>query len=83
MYSGKYERLYQSLKNNDKEVSKITLTINQIEELLQFKLPNSAYKYSAWWANELEGSHTHARSWLMAGWKTAEVKPGIKVTFIK
>jgi hypothetical protein len=36
-----------------------------------------------WWANDSEGTHTHARSWLMAGWKTVEVKPGNKVTYIK
>ncbi|MFP7296989.1 hypothetical protein [Neobacillus niacini] len=57
--------------------------MNEIEEILTFKLPASAYKYSAWWANETEGTHTHARSWLMAGWKTTEVKPGNKVTLIK
>ncbi|WP_420489526.1 hypothetical protein [Neobacillus niacini] len=31
----------------------------------------------------MDGTHTHARSWLMAGWKTAEVKPGKMVTFMK
>jgi hypothetical protein len=83
MYTGKYERLYQSLNKKEKEVSSLTLSMNEIEEILDFKLPPSAYKYSAWWANESEGTHTHAHSWLMAGWKTTEVKPGNKVTFIK
>ncbi|MEH7505815.1 hypothetical protein V7152_28325 [Neobacillus drentensis] len=83
MYKGKYERLYQSLNKMDKEVSKLTLSFDEIEELLQFKLPTSAYKYSAWWANETEGTHSHSRSWLLSGWKTSDVKLGEKVTFIK
>ncbi|MFB3164539.1 hypothetical protein ABLO26_24565 [Neobacillus sp. 179-J 1A1 HS] len=83
MYTGKYERLFQSLNLREKDVSRLTLSINEIEEILEFKLPASAYKYSAWWANESEGTHTHALAWLMAGWKTAEVIPGSKVTFIK
>jgi hypothetical protein len=83
MYTGKYERLYQSLNKKEKKVSQLTFSMNEIEEILMFKLPASAYKYSTWWANESEGTHTHALSWLMAGWKTAEVKPGNKVTFIK
>jgi hypothetical protein len=56
--------------------------MNEIEEILMFKLPASAYKYSAWWPNESAGTHTHALSWLMAGWKTTEVKTGSQVTFI-
>ncbi|WP_419887586.1 DUF7662 domain-containing protein [Neobacillus niacini] len=83
MYKGKYERLYQSLSKKEKDVSSLTLSMNEMEDILEFKLPASAYKYSAWWANESQGTHSHARSWLMAGWKTAEVKPGNKVTFIK
>jgi hypothetical protein len=83
MYTGKYVRLFQSLNRKEKDVSRLTLSINEIEEILEFKLPVSAYKYSAWWANESEGTHIHARAWLMAGWKTAEVKLGNKVTFIK
>ncbi|MEH7255776.1 hypothetical protein V7111_27080 [Neobacillus niacini] len=82
MYTGKYERLFQALNRKEKKVSRLTLTFNEREDILQFKLPASAYKYSAWWANELEGTHTHARSWLMAGWKTSEVKPGNRVSFI-
>lgn len=57
--------------------------MNEIVEILEFKLSNSAYKISAWWANEMVETHTHVRSWLMACWKTIEVKPGNKVNFIK
>ncbi|WHX97958.1 hypothetical protein [Neobacillus sp. DY30] len=48
MYSGKYERLYQNLTRKEKDVSRLTLSMNEIEEILEFKLPASAYKFPAW-----------------------------------
>jgi hypothetical protein len=62
---------------------KKTISFAEIEELLRFKLPVSAYKYNAWWANEQNGNHSHARSWLSVGWKTSDVELGKKVTFYK
>ncbi|WP_430735860.1 DUF7662 domain-containing protein [Gracilibacillus dipsosauri] len=52
-----------------------------IEAILAFRLPDSAYKYSEWWANEETGTHTQANSWLLAGWKTLNVKLGVSITF--
>jgi len=43
-----------------------------LEELLNAKLPESAYKYPAWWSNNPEG-HSHSRAWIDAGWKTEDV----------
>ncbi len=36
-------------------------------------LPASARRYSAWWSNELEGTHVQARAWMDAGWTVASV----------
>jgi hypothetical protein len=83
LYNGKYYRLFEFLNQKSSEVTSYTTTINEIEEIIQFKLPKSAYKHSAWWANEVDGNHTQARSWLLAGWKTADVKPGISVAFYR
>jgi hypothetical protein len=83
MYNGKYLKLYNYLFQKGKDNSHHTMTFSEIEEVLQFKLPNSSYKYPAWWANESEGNHTHALSWINAGWKTNNVKLGKSVTFIK
>ena len=44
-----------------------------IERILGFRLPRSAREHRAWWSNEREGSHVHARAWLVAGWETREV----------
>ena len=45
-----------------------TLTFEQIERIINDKLPPSAHVHRAWWANEVEGMHTHARAWIDVGW---------------
>ena len=60
----------------------IDLSFHEIEKILGFDLPASAFQYQAWWANEREGTHSHARSWLNASFKTANVDLNTKtVTF--
>ncbi len=60
----------------------ITLTFTEIELILGFDLPRSAYTYSAWWANDR--THNQAiMSWLAAGWETSKVLLNNRVTFIK
>lgn len=46
-----------------------TLSFEQIEIIILDRLPPSAKKYSAWWNNEVEGSHVQARGWMGAGWQ--------------
>lgn len=60
------------------EVS-IALTFQEIEQLLGFHLPHSAYNHRAWWANSL--SHPQAYSWLNVGWKVNKVDLKKKTTF--
>jgi hypothetical protein len=69
--SSKYEPLRAYLSTCDEPV--IRLTFSQIERILQTNLPTSARKYRPWWANELDGTHIHARAWIDAGRKTANV----------
>ena len=52
------------------EVS-VSLTFQEIERILGFSLPPSAYSHRAWWANSL--SHPQAGSWLNVGWKVNKV----------
>ncbi len=52
------------------EVS-VSLTFQEIEQILGFSLPPSAYSHRAWWANSL--SHPQAGSWLNVGWKVSKV----------
>jgi hypothetical protein len=75
----KYEPLPQFLSASS--TSTRTLTFQQIERVLGFKLPKSAYEHEAWWSNNATG-HSHAKTWLSAGWRTQDVDiEGRKVTF--
>jgi len=74
--AGKYYKLEEYLRNSIKQIE--VLTYDEIEKILGFKLPPSAYTYRAWWAN---GGHTQASSWLNAAWKVYLVKVSESVTF--
>ena len=67
----KYDPLYDHLANNPETV--IALSFSEIERILGFALPASARRHQAWWANEREGTHSHARSWLEASYGTQSV----------
>lgn len=45
----------------------ITLPFEQIERIINDKLPPSAYEYQAWWENH-RGTHVEADAWLNTGW---------------
>ena len=76
----KYDLLNEYLSNCREE--KLTLTIKQIEDILGFKLPNTAYTTNAWWGNN-DNRHVQAKSWLKSGYNTKDIKLGESVTFIK
>ena len=44
----------------------VTMSFDEVEAVLGFRLPNSAYRHRPWWANESKG-HVHAQAWLDAG----------------
>ncbi|MDR3223839.1 MAG: hypothetical protein LBT66_08955 [Methanobrevibacter sp.] len=69
-YEGiKYKKLNEYLLKleNDKK----TLTFADIEQIIETKLPDSAHKYNAYWANV---SHQYRQSgaWISAGWKVVK-----------
>ena len=66
----KYEPLPQFLTT--RHTDRVRLRFDEIEKVLGFKLPKSAYDYEAWWSNNAVG-HSHARTWLAAGWQTEDV----------
>lgn len=59
----KYDRLEHYLKECC--VPEIRLSFSEIERIVGFSLPRSAYTYPMWWAN---GGHTQAYAWLNAGY---------------
>ena len=48
---------------------KITLTFDQIENIIGNTLPNSASTYRPWWGNESGADSRPCRAWLDAGWE--------------
>jgi hypothetical protein len=52
--------------------SSARLTFGQIEKIIGRPLPKSAYRHREWWSNNPTG-HSHARSWVEAGWRTEKV----------
>lgn len=58
-------------------------TFAEIEQVLGFELPASAYEHPAWWANQA-GGHAQSSSWQEAGWRTESLDlEGKSVTFAK
>jgi len=74
----KYYNLEIYLKNSTKQIE--NLSYMDLEKVLCFNLPPSAYNHRAWWAN---GGHTQAKAWLNAGWKVSYVDLGKTITFEK
>lgn len=59
----------------------VPMSFADVETVLGFRLPNSAYRHRPWWANEAKG-HVHAQAWLDAGYETAQVDmEGRKLVF--
>jgi len=69
---GKYDGLYQFLKNLPPEITERTLTFEEIEKILGHELPPSAFKHRSWWSNGLQ-PHCQAKAWLDAGWNVDHV----------
>lgn len=68
-YGGKYYKLENYLIQSEGLV--LTLSFSEIEKILGFALPSSAYKHEALWANSK--SHSIALAWLNAGYYTEQL----------
>jgi hypothetical protein len=55
------------------------LSFEDIEAIIGAGLPKSAVVHRAFWANDNEGYHSHARSWMGAGYRVAYVDREQKV----
>lgn len=77
--ASKYALLESHLANAVATAGTVTLTIADIEQILGFRLPPSAYRYAAWWSNT--DSHTQSLAWRRAGYDVVGVSPGDWVWF--
>lgn len=73
----KYQELWNYFSNLKGDYKK--LTFEEIEKIIGFELPTSAYKYSAYW--HPSKTHTICGSWDEHGWKMIGVKLGEYVEF--
>ena len=64
----KYAPLYRHLSAICDEEWRASF--EEIEAVLEFRLPDSAYLYPAWWSN---GGRSQALAWLAAGWRTRSI----------
>ena len=72
------------LKELSESTREITLTFEQIEKILAFKLPSSAYEDRRWWDHETEANHVNKRAWANAGWKILSLDVNAKwVKFVR
>jgi len=67
--TGKYTALEHYLHDLPATQKEVKLSFDQIERILNSKLPSSAYEDRRWWDHETEGNHVTKRSWSSAGWK--------------
>ena len=67
---GKYDPLREYLAGQPER--RVELSFEGLEGVIVAKLPCSAYRHRAFWANNRRG-HVHASAWLDAGWKVRVV----------
>jgi hypothetical protein len=63
-----------------KSGSRVTLSFAEVEKILGFSLPDSAYHHRPWWAN---GGHSQCEAWMRVGWQVDKVQMGQSVSFVK
>jgi Domain of unknown function (DUF4268) len=68
---GSYALLAQYLEDLPRDTLLVTLTFQQIEDVLKKKLPPSASAYRAWWSND--PMKPQSAAWLYEGWRTTSI----------
>jgi len=70
----KYDPLAMFLVATPGHANEITLSFQQIEQIIGELLPESSVKHRAWWGNETKPTtHVQARAWMDTGWRASKV----------
>jgi hypothetical protein len=69
----KYIRLAAFLADQPQDVTRLVMTISDIEELVGESLPDGA-RFPSWWRNDEH--RAHSRAWLTAGWTVQAMQTG-------
>lgn len=67
---GKYDPLNRYLKSQPGTT--VPMSFTEIERIIGFKLPPSAYRHRPWWSNNASNS-VITNAWLEAGYRTEQV----------
>jgi hypothetical protein len=70
--TGKYTPLENYLRDLPAKQKEVALSFEQIEKIINSKLPASVNELS-WWEHETEGNHVNKRAWANAGWMVESV----------
>jgi len=71
----KYQPLNTHLASIKKETNEVLLTFDQIEEILNARLPKSASDHREWWSNQKDTSNRpQAHAWMSAGFEVDELQ---------
>lgn len=68
----RYEKLSKWLEKQPADRASVGATFDEIEAIIESKLPASARDHRSWWGNNPKG-HTQSKQWLDAGWRVAGV----------
>ena len=71
--TSKYTPLEDHLRGLPANQREVVLSFEEIERIINSKLPASAYGYQQWWDHETEGNHRNKRAWANAGWRVESV----------
>jgi hypothetical protein len=71
--ANKYTPLENYLRDLPTTQNEVSFPFEQIERIINAKLPPSAYEDQRWWEHETEGNHVNTRAWANAGWKVERV----------
>ena len=79
----KYAPLATFLSKQPKSQERITLTFDQIEEIINNQLPAAAREHRSWWAND-STTHVQSGQWLKVNWRVVTINmTGEKVVFAR
>lgn len=68
--SSKYQQLYDHLRLQGRD--EVKLTISEIEQLIENRLPATARTQRAWWSNRRKGA-VQATAWVQAGYHAVNI----------
>jgi hypothetical protein len=74
----KYGKLTEWLRNPT-----VALTFDEIEKIINDKLPPAALKYRPWWGDEKSDKSRQCKAWMDAGWEVGRVDLKARVVLFR